>query len=185
MGDSRAAVRWAVCAGFYVLVVACTGATPAPNYWSPYDTGPTPTFRAPTPSPKPTRQPDPTWTVEAKGHACRATAALKTAEAEGTQAYTDAQAGRWQQVLAHAENVESQGQRAIDEFGWTVVPPGVPNGKLVSSLADVAQEYRDSADEVVWNIEHGIPDLYGAQHLTSIGIFPDMGICRYWDWRAA
>jgi hypothetical protein len=81
--------------------------------------------------------------------------------------------------------VESQGQRAIDEFGWTVVPPGVPNGKLVSSLADVAQEYRDSADEVVWNIEHGIPDLYGAQHLTSIGIFPDMGICRYWDWRAA
>ncbi len=177
MDEKRAAVRWAgraACAGFCILVVACTGATTTPINLVPHDTEPIPTYQVATPSPTPTRRPDPTWTAAEKGQVCRALASLATAGTEATAAYEDADTGRWDQALAHVENLVSQGQAA--EYGFHQVEAaakqdGLPYRQFVASLREVAGQYVFSGQEVAWGIEHeGTRDVSAVKYLVFVGV---------------
>ena len=121
---------------------------------------------APTPTIKPTRVPDPTWTSVDKGHLCRALAALSTAEAEGNAAYSDAKAGRWTQVLTHAKRVDLQSQVAGEEFGAVSATLW---GRAVSALASNAEDLAQEGASVVFDINLGLYDVMDVMPMYSVG----------------
>ena len=156
--------------------VACSGAPATPYSFAPEPTG-IPQQYLFTPSPTRTRLPEPTWNPDELGHACRAMAALKTDETEATQAYADADAGRWAKALAHVKNVESQGAAAAAELA-SLDYRYLPASKAAASLTSDAQEFRDSAHDLASEIAAGKHDILSVQFLSGIGIgsFMDLDI---------
>jgi hypothetical protein len=100
----------------------------------------------PTRTPRPT----PTWSVDDQAHWCRAYDALAAAYAEANDAVADADAGRWVQTLAHADQVELQGQLIMDELDSV----SSPFAGQVAVYRDAGEQYRDNGHEVAWAIRN-------------------------------
>ena len=157
-----------------LAMVGCSGGISTPSSHLTYFPIATPT---PTPKPSPTAvptrtpRPTPTWSVADQGHWCRAYVALGTASAEANDAVVDADAGRWVQTLAHADQVELQGQLIMDELDSV----SSPFDDQVAYYRDAGEEYRDNGHEVAWAIRNeGERDSFHVRILRIVGLSPPL-----------